>query len=74
MILYIIYIEPFLIYLERKAVGLKIEHFSQCVEAFCDDVNILTDQISDFFMWLIQLSESLRLLVERYCPGTKSVK
>ena len=43
MVLYIIYIEPLLMYLERTLSGLKIEGISQTIEAYCDDVNVLTD-------------------------------
>ena len=48
MILYIIYIEPLLMYLERKLVGLKLGNRIQCIEAYCDDVNVLTNKVSDF--------------------------
>ena len=48
MILYIIYIEPLLLYLERKLVGLRIGNIVQCVDAYCDDVNVLTNDVSDF--------------------------
>ena len=47
MILYIIYIEPLLLYLERNLVGLRVAHIPQSVEAYCDDVNVLTSVISD---------------------------
>ena len=50
MILYIIYIEPLLLYLERVLVGLKVASIPQCVEAYCDDVNILTNSMSDFLV------------------------
>ena len=51
MILYIIYIEPLLLYLERFAVGLKIAgNIPQCIEAYCDDVNILTSNMADFML------------------------
>merc|ERR1712240_17637 len=49
MILYIIYIEPLLQALERKMLGLKIANFiDQKLEAYCDDINITTDNLSDF--------------------------
>ena len=48
MLLYIIYIEPLLLYLERHAVGLKIGVISQCVDAYCDDVNKMTNSLSDY--------------------------
>ena len=50
MIWYIIYIEPLLLYLERRAVGLKISGISQCLEAYCDDINLLTNKDSDFLV------------------------
>ena len=50
MLLYIIYVEPLLLYLERNIVGLRIGRISQCLEAYCDDLNILTDQILDFYV------------------------
>ena len=57
MILYIIYIEPLLMYLERKLVGLKLgRSLTQCVDAYCDDVNVMTDKISDFYI----LDEAVR--------------
>ena len=47
MILYIIYIEPLLLYLERNLEGIKISGFSQKLESYCDDVNVLTEHLSD---------------------------
>ena len=47
MILFIIYIEPFLRFLERKLKGLQLFGLTQLVEAYCDDVNILTDSEDD---------------------------
>ena len=49
MILYIIYIEPLLRALERKMSGLKVANIiEQKVEAYCDDINITTDNLGDF--------------------------
>ena len=48
MLLYIIYIEPLLLYLERVLMGLKMAGIPQSIEAYCDDVNVLTDKLSDF--------------------------
>ena len=48
MLLYIIYIEPLLLYLERKLVGLRLAGIPQCIEGYCDDINVLTNQASDF--------------------------
>ena len=50
MLLYIIYIEPLLVYLERVAVGLKVAGIPQSIEAYCDDVNVLTNNLSDFLV------------------------
>ena len=47
MLLFIIYIEPFLLYLEKNLVGLNVAGIPQVVEAFCDDVNIITDNVED---------------------------
>ena len=47
MLLYIFYVEPLLTYIEANITGLKIENFSQSVEAFCDDLNVLTSDLSD---------------------------
>ena len=47
MILYILYIEPFLLYLETDLVGLQIVGISQILEAYCDDVNVMTDNLDD---------------------------
>ena len=47
MILYIIYIEPLLLYLERTLKGIKVAEISQTIEAYCDDVNVMTEHIED---------------------------
>ena len=47
MLLYIIYIEPLLILLSRHTSGLSFGSFSQDIEAYCDDVNIITDNDED---------------------------
>jgi hypothetical protein len=47
MILYIIYVEPLLIALERSLVGLKIASVRQTLEAYCDDLNLLTNNLED---------------------------
>ena len=47
MILFIIYIEPFLRFLEKTLGGIEIPGTSQVVEAFCDDVNIITNKVED---------------------------
>ena len=49
MLLYIIYIEPLLRALERKMSGMKIANIiEQKLEAYCDDINIITDNLGDF--------------------------
>ena len=73
MILYIIYIEPLLLYLERVLVGLKVASIPQCVEAYCDDVNILTDSMSDFW-WLMLQSGSLKLSVGQFYQELKNLQ
>ena len=48
MLLYIVYIEPLLITLEKKMTGLKVATFDEKLEAYCDDINIMTDCLEDF--------------------------
>ena len=48
MILYIIYIEPLLNALERTLVGLRLASVTQTLEAYCDDINLLTNDLKDF--------------------------
>ena len=48
MLLYIVYIEPLLIALEKKMAGLKVATVEQKLEAYCDDINLLTDNLGDF--------------------------
>ena len=50
MILYIIYIEPLLLYLEKHLAGIRVAGVPQCIEAYCDDINILTNSMSDFLV------------------------
>ena len=40
MFLYVIYVEPFLLMLEKKLRGLMVGNIRQILEAFCDDINI----------------------------------
>ena len=47
MILYIIYIEPLLLYLERTLEGLHVSGIPQVTESFCDDVNVVTNNLDD---------------------------
>ena len=72
MILYIIYIEPLLLALERDMVGLKVHNMEQKLEAYCDDINLTTNDLSD----LGKISEvvekfevvSAAILSETYWP------
>ena len=48
MLLYIIYIEPLLLALERNIVGLRVNNIEQKLDAYCDDVNMTTDNLGDF--------------------------
>ena len=48
MILFILYIEPFLLHLDRTLTGVTISGVPQVVEAFCDDVNVTTEDLDDF--------------------------
>ena len=48
MLLYIIYVEPLLQALERKMTGLKVAGIGKSLEAYCDDINVITDNLADF--------------------------
>ena len=48
MLLYIIYVEPLLNALERSLVGLRVAGIQQILEAYCDDINLLTNDLEDF--------------------------
>ena len=43
MLLYIIYVEPLLIALEKRMTGLKVAGIGRSLEAYCDDINVITD-------------------------------
>ena len=47
MILYVIYIEPLLMFLQKSLKGLNVASFVQKEEAYCDDVNIVTGDDED---------------------------
>ena len=47
MLLYIIYIEPLLLMIHRKTMGLNISLFVQKDEDFCDDINLLSESEND---------------------------
>ena len=49
MLLYIIYIESLLLYIERRAVGHIIGDL-RTVESYCDDLNIMTSDEDDLVM------------------------
>ena len=63
MLLYIVYIEPLLITLERKMTGLKVATFDEKLEAYCDDMVLL-----------VELSGNLRVLVEPYYHEIRNVR
>ena len=48
MLLYIIYIEPLLLALEKRMTGLKVAGIERSLEAYCDDINVTTDNLGDF--------------------------
>ena len=47
MLLYIVYIEPLLVYIEQRIVGLSFPDIHPGLDAYCDDVNILTENLKD---------------------------
>ena len=47
MLLYILYIEPLLIALEKRITGLQVAGIGKSLEAYCDDVNVVTDNLGD---------------------------
>ena len=55
MILYIIYVEPLLVYIENRIVGILLpctlysrQISKQVVECYCDDLNVITQSDNDF--------------------------
>ena len=50
MFLYVIYIEPFLVMLEKKLGGIMMGNIKQILEAFCDDINILIGRKEEFIL------------------------
>ena len=48
MLLYIIYVEPLLQMLEKSMTGLKVTGIGKSLEAYCDDKNVMTDNLGDF--------------------------
>ena len=47
MFLYVIYVEPFLVMLEKNLRGLMVGNIRQVLEAFCDDINIFVQDEND---------------------------
>ena len=43
MLLYVIYVEPFLVMIEKNLSGLMVGNIRQILEAFCDDINIFIE-------------------------------
>ena len=50
MLLYILYAEPLLMYIEMSISGLRIENFVQSTESYCDDLNVFTDNEEDLLI------------------------
>ena len=48
MLLYIIYIEPLLLALEKRMKGINVAGIEKSLEAYCDDINVVTDNLGDF--------------------------
>ena len=48
MLLYIIYVEPLLIVLEKSLTGLRLPNVQEVLESYCDDLNVMTDDPDDF--------------------------
>ena len=57
MILYILYIEPLLLRLERELHGVKMASFDQIDEDFCDDISIITENDDDIILADVIISE-----------------
>ena len=47
MILYILYIEPLLVYIGKHVVGLRMKNVKQSIESYCDDLNLITGDMED---------------------------
>ena len=56
MLLYIVYIEPLLIYIEGRIAGLSIPNIQPSLDAYCDDVNVVTETIAD----LVVVNEAVK--------------
>ena len=47
MFLYVIYVEPLLVLLEKKLQGLVVGNIRQVLEAFCDDIDVFVTNEDD---------------------------
>ena len=56
MLLYIVYIEPLLIYIEQRIVGLSFSTIQPGLDAYCDDINIMSKNARD----LVVVDEAVR--------------
>jgi hypothetical protein len=56
MLLYIEYIEPLLIYIEQRIVGLRFAAIQPDLDAYCDEVNIMSKDVRD----LVVVDEAVR--------------
>jgi len=56
MLLYIVYIEPLLIYIEQRIRGLSFPGIFPGLDAYCDDVNIMTEDLGD----LVVVNEAVK--------------
>ena len=58
MLLYIIYMEPLLVVLERILNGVRLSFAHEVLESYCDDLNVLTEDEED----LSKLSDTIEIL------------
>jgi hypothetical protein len=57
MIIYIIYVEPLLLLIEKMTTGLRMGTMVQRVEAYCDDINLVSTDLQD----LRKVDEAVKL-------------
>ena len=50
MLLYIVYIEPLLIYIQQRIAGLVFANIPPGLEAYCDNVNVMTKHDADLIV------------------------
>ena len=50
MLLFIIYVEPLLLYLGRKVSGIRVGSIAQVDEGYCDDINVLVNNAEDILV------------------------